>query len=575
MPFGSEARLTITCALLAWVALACLCARAEAAESTALVQADVILRGGVIYTADPARPNAEAVALAHGRIIAVGSDDVIARHAGDATRIVDLHGRMVLPGLHDAHVHPMSAGIWFLRCQLGNAKDARQLRSSAAACDANLTDDQWLIARGWREDMFDGTGPSGGFDGLVLQHPTVLLSAQGDRMWLNSRALEQLGLVDEEAVGDGIERDGLGKPNGFVHGAAAAKVRQELPAPSPQEYRRALAHVSALLNARGITAVTDASVSEPMLDAYRAAARAGELTVRVRAARRFQASKGVERLLRTLVRPEAGDAGMFREDMVKIFVDGDFPERNGALLQPYSDMPATSGEPTIAPAELTRVVATLAAAGYDLHFHAMGDRAVRIALDAVERARDVDRARDRRHQIAHLALVDATDLPRFRALGVIANLQLAWASPSELAEFKGLERLGKQRAAHLLPFAALAAHGATLVAGSDGPAPSFDPFEAMEIAARRPTTPGDGILPGSAQSLPITLLLQALTRNGAYAARAERLSGAIIPGHAADLVVLDRNLFDTAPERIGETRVLLTLLGGRAVHVDPGFAWPQ
>lgn len=546
---------------------------AAGAEQARPVKAEVILRGGAIYTADPSRPRAETVALAGGRILAVGDDAEVAKFQDADTRIVELHGRMVLPGLHDSHVHPMSAGLWLQRCRLGDASNLRELRRAVGACHTKLPRDEWLIGRGWTEAMFGDVEPARVFDGLVAERPAVLLSAQGGRMWLNGVAFERLGFAYEDASDEGIERDAHGKYTGFVHGAAAAKVRQRLPQPGEQEYRRALRHMSALLNARGITSVTDASVSAPLLAAYRGAADAGELSLRVRAAVRFDAASGVAPLLRGYRRPRGGEAAMFREDMVKIFVDGDFPERNGALLEAYADAPGSRGETSVAPADLDRVVAALDAAGFDIHFHAMGDRAVRIALDAVEHAIAANGARDRRHQVAHLGLVDPLDLPRFRALGVIANLQLAWTSPRELAEFQGPERLGPERAARLLPFAALAAHGARLVAGSDGPAPAFDPFDAMEIAAARTVAQGQGASAAASRALPIATLLQAFTRNGAFAARAESFSGAIIRGHAADLIVLDRNLLATAPGQIGETRVLLTLIGGRAVHVAPGFSW--
>ncbi len=535
--------------------------------------ADVILRGGAVYTADPVMPRARAVALAEGRILAVGSVAEVQLRAGPATRIVELGGRMVLPGLHDSHAHPMSAGIWFLRCRLQAAANPDDLRRAVRACDAAQQGGEWLIARGWTDAMLGDTHPGRGFDGLETTRPTVLISAAGDRLWLGPRAFSKLGLASVASAqeGDGIERDRAGKPTGFVHGQAAATARRGIPQPTTGEYRRALQLVAAKLNARGITAVTDASVSAPMYEAYRAAEGAGELTIKVKLAHRFDNKAGTDGALRATA--DRGRGPMLRNDAVKIFVDGDLPGRGAALLRPYADAAATRGEPFLAPSALDRVVAALDAAHLDLHFHAMGDRAARLVLDAIERSIKSTGPRDRRHQISHLALVDRNDLPRLGQLGVIANLQLAWAAPLAYAEFEATPRLGPRRAARLLPFADLAKHGAMIVAGSDGPAPDFDPFEAIAIGATRQSVdPGIGSI--GSRVLAVDKLLQAYTRNGAYSARADCSSGTLAPGFAADLVVIDRNLLEISPARIRDTQVLLTLLDGRAVYVAPGFAWP-
>lgn len=577
MSIRRAARLNLPMLLVVCLATGCGIERSAMLKPPVANAADVMLRGGKIYTADPARPQAEAVALAHGRILAVGSNDEIARHAGPATRIVELDGRMVLPGLHDSHMHPMSAGLWFLRCRLYDAADIDALRKLVRACDAKLAGGEWLIGRGWREEAFGDIEPARVFDRIVLQRPAVLMSAQGDRMWLNARAFEALGFSEAKGAtaDEGVEQDRFGKRSGFVHGSAASKVRRSLPQPTQQEHRRSLLLVSALLNARGVTAATDASVSAPMLEAYRAAERAGELTVRMTLAQRFDPVSGVGALAHTFAAPGVAAPAMLRDNVVKIFVDGDFPERTAAILEPYADAPASRGELFVPAKELDRAVVALDAAGFDLHFHAMGDRAVRSTLDAIERAHRANGVRDRRHQIAHLALVDRADMPRFRELGVIANLQLAWATPDGFAEVEALQRLGPLRSGRLLAFAELAAQGAMLVAGSDGPAPSLDPFESIEIGATRRAADGSGAVLHPSQVLRVPELLQALTRNGAYAARADRSSGKIAPGFAADLVVIDRDLLQVDPEKISETRVLLTLLGGRAVYIAPEFPWPK
>ncbi|HVF35430.1 MAG TPA: amidohydrolase [Candidatus Saccharimonadia bacterium] len=566
-----------TCVALV-LALSAVSARRSGAETApvgdAVPGADVILRGGTIYTGTTTHPVADAVALAGGRILAVGDDATLARYVDSATRIVELDGRMVLPGLHDSHVHPMSAGVWFVRCRLDDAKTPAALGSAVEACAKRPASGDWFVARGLDDAMFPRGERAAIFDRIEWPQPAALSSARGDRHWLDPRATALLGLAapDDAAVAAGIERDANGRPTGFVHGAASAQARAKLPQPSEREYRAALRHVTARLNARGITAVTDASVSAPMLGAYRSAERAGELTVRVRLAQRYDLSVGTSQIAALVARRDSLGSPMLRADAVKLFVDGDLPERGAALLEPYADG-ATRGELYFPPAALDDTVAALDAAGFDLHVHAMGDRAVRGTLDAIERAIAANAPRERRHQLAHVFLVDRAELPRFGALGVIANVQLAWAKPDGDND-TALQRLGPARARRTLAFADLVSHGAMLVAGSDGPLGGADPFASMEIGATRRAPDGRGDALQPAQVLAVSRLLEAMTRNGAYAARAERFSGSLTPGHAADLVVVDRNLLAIDPATIGETRVLLTLLEGRAVHVEPGFDWP-
>lgn len=553
-----------------------LCCAAEAIAA-APAYAEVILRGGAIYTADPTRALAQAIALSDGKVLAVGTPAEVARTAGPNTRIVELAGRMVLPGLHDAHVHPMSAGLWFLRCRLNDALTLDELTRTIRACDAQRTQSEWFIARGWADASFDDVALARTFESAALKRPAALISARGERIWLNAAGLKRVGIDSSQApaVDDGIGRDRSGRPNGFVSGAAAAQVRSQLPKDSERDYRNALRHVSALLNAHGVTSLTDASVSPPMLEAYRAAERAGELTVRVALAQNLPQGPAATAVAELRARRQDGHSHMLNDGLVKLFLDGDFAERGAALLEPYADAPNNLGELNRTPAELKQVVIALDAAGFDLHLHAIGDRAVRGGLDAIQAAIRANGARDRRHQIAHVALVNPADLPRFKALAVIANLQLAWAKPDEDSSVTAPKRLGPQRAARQLAFADLLKHRAMLVAGSDGPLPTMNPFEAIQIAATRRAADGTGAALEPAQALRVRDLLQMLTRNGAFAVRAERFSGQLLPGYAADLIVIDQNLLEIPVEKIAETQVLLTLLAGRPVHTSTTFPWPK
>ncbi len=226
----SSPHATVVLAALCWLSCAFAPRLAARAERAAQQYADVILRGGAIHTMDPSRPLAQAVAIAQGRILAVGGERAIAQHAGPKTRIVELEGRMVLPGLHDAHMHPMSAGVWLLRCRLNDALNAAELRRTIKNCAAKSSAKEWFIARGWRDDMLERDSPARAFEGIVEQRPAMMLSAQGERMWLNARAFDAVGLdhSEQENVAEGIERDSNGRRTGFVNGAAAAGCRDHL-----------------------------------------------------------------------------------------------------------------------------------------------------------------------------------------------------------------------------------------------------------------------------------------------------------------------------------------------------------
>lgn len=538
-------------------------------------EADLVLRNAAIHTMDAAHPRATALAIASGRLAYVGGEAGVAAHIGAATRVVDLAGRAVLPGLHDSHSHPMSSGLWLARCRLGEAESVGALEAAIRACDAALPAGRWLLGRGWQPAQFGDAQPTRqALDELVPERPAYLATVEGYAAWVNSAALRAAGIDADtpDPPGGRIGHDADGTPSGLLHDAAIWLVLRHAPRPTQAEYRQALRQVTAMANAQGITALVDASVDAGMLDAYRAADRAGELTVRVVATQRVDGARGPEQVEAMAARARQAHGRRLRADAAKIYLDGDVERRSAALLEPYVGFPAERGELLLQPAALDALVRALDAAGFQVHLHTMGDRAVRVALDAFERAAAANGPRERRHVLSHLELVDPADLPRFARLGVAADIQPAWAWRDPRIATVEEPLLGAARSRRLYPNGSLAASGAPLVAGSDWPATPLNAWRAMGIAmTRQPPDGGATWLPD--QRIGLQELLRAYTIAGARLAGAQDTSGSLEAGKAADLVVLDRDPHDLPARELGSIGVLLTLLEGEVVYRAPGFAW--
>ncbi|TMD62643.1 MAG: amidohydrolase, partial [Chloroflexi bacterium] len=309
------------------------------------------------------------------------------------------------------------------------------------------------------------------------------------------------------------------------------------------------------------------------VEAYLAAEMAQELTVRVVAAQRIDPGRGEEQIGALLARRERVRGRRVRSDAIKIFLDGEIDKHTAAVLDPYEGAAGVRGNLLIKPEALNALVRRADADGFLIHMHAMGDRAVRAGLDAIEQAIRVNGARDRRHQLAHVGVVSPDDLGRFGRLGVAANFQPLWAQRNDAASGPTEAALGPERSRWILPMASIAATGGRIIASSDWPSPSMNPLDAMQVALTR--RPLDGSKPAQQpeERLGLPAILAAYTIEAAWAAREEEIDGSIAIGKAADLAVLDGNLFETDPGKLHDVRVLLTLLDGEPVYRDPSFAW--
>ena len=537
--------------------------------------ADLLFTGGPVLT--PEGRTATAVAVTGDRITAVGREEV---HdlAGPRTEVVDLAGRLLLPGFQDAHVHPVPAGLELTQCDLTGTRTADDTLAAVRAYADAHPEREWITGGGWSMEAFEGGTPTKELlDSVVPDRPVYLPNRDHHGAWVNSRALALAGITrDTPDPADGrIERDASGEPSGTLQEGAMQLVGR-LPPPATQADRvAALLHAQRHLHALGITAWQDALVGDFLgmdnpAQAYLAAARDGSLTARVVGALWWDRERGSEQIPELAERREALSHGRFRATSVKLMLDGVAETGTAALVDPYLDKcgcaTANRGTSFIDPEQLPKYVTELDALGFQCHFHALGDRAVRDALDAIEAARAANGPSDTRPHLAHLQVIQPADVPRFARLGAIANIQPLWAAHEPQMDELTIPFLGPERAAWQYPFGALLRSGARLAAGSDWPVSSPDPLHGVHVAVNRVTPDADDaqvFLPG--ERIGLTEALTAYTAGSAHVNHLDD-TGEVRAGALADLVVLDRDPFDGPTEEIARTRVARTYVGGAQVY---------
>jgi len=538
------------------------------------MHADLLFTNGPVLT--PEGRTATAVAVTGDRITAVGHAEVH-ELAGPGTQVVDLAGRLLLPGFQDAHVHPVPAGLELTQCDLTRAKTAEDTIAAVRAYADAHPEREWITGGGWSMEAFEGGTPTKELlDSVVPDRPVYLPNRDHHGAWVNSRALQLAGITRDmpDPVDGRIERDASGEPAGTLQEGAMQLVGRLTPPATRADRLAALLHAQRRLHALGITAWQDALVGEFLgmddpSDAYLAAARDGSLTARVVGALWWDRERGAEQIPELVERRTALSHGRFRASSVKLMLDGVAETGTAALLDPYLDKcgcaTANRGTSFIDPQQLPKYVTELDALGFQCHFHALGDRAVRDALDAVEAARAANGPSDTRPHLAHLQVVHPDDVARFARLGAVANIQPLWAAHEPQMDELTIPFLGPQRALWQYPFGALLGSGATLAAGSDWPVSSPDPLQGIHVAVNRVEPGGAGpvFLPG--ERLDLAAAVTAYTAGSAYANHLDD-TGRITAGALADLVVLDRDPFAAPPEEIAETQVALTYVGGTGVY---------
>ena len=536
--------------------------------------ADLVLTGGRVLTMDASRRTAEAVAVAGGRIVAVGRSTDLRSFVGPRTRVVDLAGRTLLPGFQDAHVHPVMA-VGQLQCPLYEVAATPEAHVEAIATYAAAHPDlDWIQGEGWYMAAFPGGTPRReDLDRAVPDRPAFFVNRDGHGAWVNSRALALAGIDrDTPDPADGrIERDPDGTPSGTLHEGALKHVERLIAPPTQEDVLLGLANAQAYLHSLGITAWQDASVSPSDLAAYRTFVERGLLTGRAIAAQHWSDERGVEQVDEMIEARRISAMGRLRATSVKIFLDGVIENYTAAMLDPYLDRagrPTTNrGHSNVDPEALKGYVTRLDAEGFQVHFHALGDRAVREGLDAIEAARAANGPTDGRHHLAHLQAVDLADIPRFRELGAIATIQALWACLEPQMTLLTIPFLGPERAARQYPFRSLQRAGARLAGGSDWAVSTPNVLEQAEVAVTRVAHGAVDRTPlGPTEALKLMDVLAAFTTGSAYANHLDDETGTVEVGKLADLTVLDRDIEAEEPGRVGDAKVLLTLVEGIAVH---------
>lgn len=534
--------------------------------------ADLVFENGRIYTVDAVRSWAEAIAVTDGRIRYVGTNAGVESWIGEDTRVVDLRGRMILPGLHDVHIHALRSGIELLGVDLHEYATVDEYLVAVEDFAIERPGLQWITGAGWSMAAF-GPGARASrrlLDEIVPDRPVYLESADGHSAWVNTRALELAGIGRDtpDPPGGVIDREKDGKtPFGSLQEKAADLVENIIPPPTEEDRLRAMQNSMRMLNGYGITSIQEAKAIESELAVYRKLDDRGELDLRIVAALEWNTDGGLEQLPELRRWREEYTGGRVRATTVKIWQDGVMENFTAALLEPYIGQDGRRGIPMIEPEALNLAVTRLDAAGFQVHFHAIGDAAIRQSLDAVESARRSNGELGNRHHISHLQLIDPDDIPRFRELAVVANFQPLWAYADEYVTELTVPFIGPERGGRMYPIASVLESGAIVAFGSDWSVSTANPYHQIEVAMTRLGALGETDEPlAPNEAVTLADAIAAFTIAGAWANGQEADTGSIEVGKYADLVVLDRNLFAIPPADISETEALVTLLEGDVVH---------
>jgi predicted amidohydrolase YtcJ len=577
------------------------------AAAQAAVPADLVYRNGFVYTVDAGDSVHQALAVRAGRIVYVGADAGARALTGKATRVIDLHGRMLMPGLVDAHMHPQSGGSRLLNCSLDYRRlSVPQFQARIQACldhDRDKGPDRWLVVVNWFQQGMQPEGvttSAATLDALTTTRPIIVRSSFGHSVQLNSRAIALAGIRSDTPgpAGGRIVRDTKGAATGLLEDAAQDLAMRLLPPLSAAENLAASGKALAAMRAQGITSFLDAWTDPETMTAFRTLQRRGRLTARAHFAVLVDLDKGVTPkaavadLLRQQRRFDQGPtkpAPSMQVRHAKLFMDGVIaaPAFTGAMLEPYLVNKGTLNEPDwqpgpsrgpdsyFTPPALRTTLVELAKVHVDPHIHADGDRAVRESLDAIEALRATPEGRAARPALAHAEIVAPADTPRFAKLDVTPVLSLQWGKPAPDTVGALKDYLGPARYAAVEPQAVLLDAGARVAYGSDWPVDPLDVWFALKVGVTRTAAPDAG--PEFAGRLtappgmPRAAVLRAATMNAAYTLRQEAAIGSLEVGKLADLIVLDRNVMRIPEEEIARVKVVQTVVGGRIVYRAKGL----
>ena len=541
---------------------------------------DTVYINGFIYTVNPEQATAEALAVKDGVIIALGSNQEVQALVSDQTRVVDLNGRMLMPGIHDMHAHPKEAGEKYnFQCAFPFTFTMDEIVAKLTACAADTPKGEWIRGGQWAMELMQSdTVPNKKIlDAITQEHPIYLGDSTVHGAWLNSRALEVLGIDEStpDPAGGLILREPESmEPTGILIDNAAYDVLKKIPVYTDEQYETALAWAMHEMNKVGVTSVKDAAADSYALKTYRSLDQAGRLTMKVSTSITWRMAwiDTREKELENLALRADYATPNVTTSFTKIMLDGIPPTRTSAMLEPYlpdeEHGDSFTGKLIHSPEQLTEDMIYLDGQGQTVKIHATGDRAVRVALDAIEAARKTNGDSGLMHEISHAELIHPDDILRFKQLNVTAEFSPILWYPSLLVEIMA-QVIGEERANQFWPIKSLQDAGAHLIYGSDWPSvvPDPNPWPGIEAMVTRQDP--YGVRPGELwpdQAIALEDALRIFTINGAAAGKHADRTGTIEVGKSADFIVLDRNIFQAPMEDISETQVVLTVVSGQEVY---------
>jgi predicted amidohydrolase YtcJ len=540
--------------------------------------ADTLIVHARIYTVNVRQPWAEALAIRGDKLLAVGSAKEIGAYRGVATKVIDAQGKLVLPGFADCHIHFMEGSLGLTQVDLNGSKSVAEIQKRVKEYAASHPNNHWIAGMGWTYSTFGPAAlPDKKFlDEVVPERPVFLQAYDGHSSWANSKALALAGITPEtpDPPHGKIVRDEKGEATGALKESAGDLVAKFMPKPTHEERLAALRLGMREANKFGLVRVHSAGQDFEWLSLYDELRQRQQLSVRLYVAYFLDPPLLTPDAIKQIEQAR----GTYHDDWisggaVKTMLDGVIEAHTAAMLEPFSDDPTQIGKLFWEPAKYKQAITELDRRGLQIFTHAIGDKSVRLALDAYQEAAETNHTGDARPRIEHIETITAQDIPRFAKLGVIASFQPLHAYPDDNVLNVWARNAGPERTQRAWVWHSVESTGGVLAFGSDWPVVTLNPWPGVQNALTRRTregNPADGFVPQERISLEDAI--KAYTLGAAFAGRREKTEGSLEPGKLADLIVLSQDLFKIEPDQIANTEVMLTMVGGKAVYQAPG--WP-
>jgi predicted amidohydrolase YtcJ len=559
------------------VFMAVFCASACNQHQSTTTPADSVFINARVYTVNSEEPWAEAMAISAGRIIAVGSNEEIAAYQDPSTRIIDAKGHMVLPGFVDSHVHMMAGAALLEQISLHDAKSIDDFQKKIKDYADAHPEKEWIRGMGWYYSVFYKSGmPDKKYiDEVVPDRPVYVSAYDGHSSLANSKALEAAGITrntPDPPAGIIVRDPETGEPTGVLKESAGQLMMKAIPQPTYEEERDLLTKAIHYASSLGFTRLISAGGDAARIELFDEIRQRGDLTTRLYMAR-FVNPPVTPDIIKTLEE----NREKYRDDWidldsVKFLMDGVIEAHTAAMLEPYENDSTNKGFFNSDPEQYKESVVKLDRLGFTISTHAIGDATIRLALDAYEAANTTNDRSVSGNRIEHIEAPSALDIPRFGKLGVVASMQPLHTAPNDNMLNAWAGSIGPERASRAWPWRGILSGGANLAFGSDWPVVTLNPWEAVEILLTRETpegTPAGGWLPE--QRLTLEEAIRGYTMGGAIAAKREKTEGSIEVGKLADVIIISQDLFKVPPNQISETKVLMTMVGGKTVYQAPSW----